>query len=98
MQEPLVDAPRLLAADGFAACPSPYLNLALRQLQRATNWTQVGDRLRAIHQICFDDTSVIPLWQLVDSMACRKELAGMVDRPVTTYQAIEKWSWNFAAP
>jgi ABC-type transport system substrate-binding protein len=96
MQEPLVDAPRLLAADGFAACPSPHLNLALRQLQRAISWNQAGERLRAVHQVCYDDTSVIPLWQLVDYAAYRQELAGLVDSPVTTYQAIEGWSLKFA--
>ena len=96
MQEPLVDAPRLLAADGFAGCPSPHLNLALRQLQRATSWNQAGDRLRAVHQICYDDTSVIPLWQLIDYLACRKELGGVVENPVRTYQAIEGWSLQFA--
>ncbi len=96
MQEPLIDAPRLLAADGLAGCPSPHLNLALRQLQQATSWKQAGDRLRAIHQICFDDASVLPLWQLVDHLAFRRELVGVKESPVTTYQGIEGWSLQYA--
>ena len=98
MQEPLVDAPRLLAADGLAGCTSPHLNLALRQLQRATSWKEAGDRLRAIHQICSDDASVIPLWQLVDHLAFRPELGGVSNNPVTTYQNIEGWSLQYANP
>jgi hypothetical protein len=96
ISEPLVEARRLLAVDGLAGCTSPHLNLALRQLDRATNWNEVSTRLRAIHQICFDDSSLIPLWQLVDHLVCRPGIGGMVARPVTTYQAIETWNLHSA--
>jgi hypothetical protein len=98
MEEPLVDAPHLLATEGFAACSSPHLNLALRQLQQATSWNQAGDRLRAVHQICFDDTSIIPLWQLIDHLASARELMGLVGHPVTTYQGVESWSLQYPSP
>jgi hypothetical protein len=98
LEEPLVDAPHLLATDGLAACSSPHLNLALRQLQRATNWNQAGDRLRAVHQICFDDTSVIPLWQLVDHLATARELTGLADQPITPYHGVENWTLQYVTP
>jgi ABC-type transport system substrate-binding protein len=92
MGEPLVDARRLLASDGFAECSSPHLNLALRQLGNVISWNDAGNRLRAIHQISYDDMSIIPLWQLNDHLARRKLVSGLVAQPVTTYQDVEAWN------
>jgi ABC-type transport system substrate-binding protein len=89
--EPLTDASRLLAADGFARCSSPYLNLALRQLEDSENWSQAGQRLRAVHQICFDDVSVLPLWQIADHFAYRSTIDGLGLQPVSLYQNVEQW-------
>ncbi len=89
--EPLVDARRLLATDGLVGSPSPHLNLALRQLERVDNWNRAGERLRVVHQLCFDDTTVVPLWQLVEHLVYRKGIQGMVPEPVSTYQNIEAW-------
>jgi hypothetical protein len=91
LQEPLVDARRILSYEGSAACISPYLNLSIRQLDQATNWIEAGQRLRAIHQNCFDDASVLPLWQLVDHFAYRPGIEGMVEHPVEIYQNVEQW-------
>ncbi len=91
MTEPLTDAYRLLALDGFARCPSAHLNLALRQLQQADSWTAAGQKLRTVHQLCFDDTSIVPLWQLADHFAFRKGIQGIPSDPLTTYQEIEQW-------
>lgn len=93
-REPLNEAPRFLAADGFAQCRSPYLNLALRQLNRAEDWQTTGQRLRAIHQVCFDDVSVLPLWQIVDHFVYRVGITGVNPEPVQLYQNIEKWRVN----
>ena len=92
MGEPLVDARRLLASDGFAACASPHLNLAIRRLDQLNKEADAPERLRVVHQICFDDMSVIPLWQIQDRLARRKIVEGVEQRPVATYQDIEKWS------
>ena len=89
--EPLVDARHLLATDGMVASPSPHLNLALRQLDRVDNWNRAGERLRVVHQLCFDDTTLIPLWQLIEHLVYRKGIQGIVAEPVTTYQNIEAW-------
>ena len=92
MGEPLVDARRLLASDGFAGCASPHLNLAIRRLDQLNKEADAPERLRVVHQICFDDMSVIPLWQIQDRLARRKIVEGVEQRPVATYQDIEKWS------
>ena len=89
--EPLTDASRLLSSSGFAKCSSPYLNLALRQLRAADNWNDAGTRLRAVHQICYDDVSILPLWQLADYYAHGPTVDGIGTQPVSLYQNVEQW-------
>lgn len=89
--EPLTDASRLLSSSGFAKCSSPYLNLALRQLRAADNWNDAGTRLRAVHQICYDDVSILPLWQIADYYAHGPTVAGIGTQPVSLYQNVEQW-------
>ncbi|MBN2024610.1 MAG: hypothetical protein JW809_17660 [Pirellulales bacterium] len=93
--EPVVDAPRLLDADGPSGGASAYMRLALRQLRQATDWQQVRPQLREIHRIAHFDAAVIPLWQLVDHFACHRSLSGAGGRPVSLYQNVEQWQ---AAP
>ena len=89
--DPLVAAKRLLAHDGFMACPSPHVNLALRQLERVIAWSEAGEKLRTIHQLTYEDCSLLPLWQLVDHMVARNGISGLPNEPITTYQSIESW-------
>lgn len=91
MPEPLMGASQLLSADGIAGGSSPHVQLALRQLEQVTNWNDAGERLRVIHQLVHDDTSVLPLWQMVEHLAHRKELQSVVAQPLTTYQDVEAW-------
>ncbi|MBN2473031.1 MAG: hypothetical protein JXB62_00385 [Pirellulales bacterium] len=91
MWEPLADARRLLGTHGMSAGCSAYMSLALRQLDRALDWQQVHDRLRAIHRIAHDDVAVVPLWQLPDYFAYHKSLSGVGSQPVLLYQNIEQW-------
>jgi ABC-type transport system substrate-binding protein len=91
MWEPLVDAHRLLGPEGLTGEPSPYMTLALRHLHEAETWAEVGRAMRKIHQTAYDETTVIPLWQMVDFCAAREEVEGMGDSPVTLYQNVESW-------
>jgi ABC-type transport system substrate-binding protein len=91
MPEPISGVQRLLATGGIAGNRSPYLQLALRQLGEVGSWNDVGARLQSVHQLAFDDTAVVPLWQLTDFLAHRRGLIGIAAQPMTTYQAIEAW-------
>ena len=91
MWEPLVDARRLLGQEGISGGASPYMSLALRQLEQATDWLQVGDKLRQIHRIAHQEVAVVPLWQLTDHFAYHQSLKGVGSRPVSLYQHVEKW-------
>ncbi|OHB66748.1 MAG: hypothetical protein A2V70_09980 [Planctomycetes bacterium RBG_13_63_9] len=96
--EPVVDARRLLGEDAVAAGCSPYMRLALRKLDQATNWREVSLALRHVHRVAHDDVAVIPLWQLVDYFAYRNSLQGIGTRPVTLYQHVERWQRTFRYP
>jgi tetratricopeptide (TPR) repeat protein len=89
--EPLTDARRLLGEDGLAGGCSPYMSLALRQLDEATDWTQVRQRLRKIHRLVHDETAVVPLWQLTDHFVHHQSLQGILSQPVSLYQHVEQW-------
>ncbi len=73
MWEPLVDARRVLGEEGMSGGCSPYMTLALRQLDEAVDWKQVRECLHAVHRISYDDAAIIPLWQLVEYFACHEQ-------------------------
>ena len=89
--EPLVDARRLLGNDGPAGGSSPYMDLALRQLEEAPDWPRVGKKLRQIHRIAHVEAAVVPLWQLTDHLAHHRTLQGIGETPVSLYQNVENW-------
>ena len=99
MWEPVVDARRLLDAGGIAGGSSVFMSQALRQLDQATDWTQVADRLRHIHWLAHREVSIVPLWQLTDHFAYHESLEGVGSEPVTLYQNVESWqpATHFAA-
>ncbi len=96
--EPLVDAPRLLGEDGMAAGCSPYMSLALRQLRMAAQWQQVSTILHRIDRIAHEEVAIVPLWQLTEHFAYRRNLRGIGTRPVSLYQNVEQWEIAFQYP
>ena len=93
--EPIVDAERLLGVDGAAPSDNAFVQLTLRQLERASNWQEARDRFRQLHRFLHEDVTVIPLWQTLDHYAHRRSLTRLGDGRVTLYQDVEQWQ---AAP
>ena len=91
MWEPAINARELLGAAGPTRGASSYMDLALRQLERASDWRQVRAKLRQIHRIAHNDVAVIPLWQMTDHFAHCRGLTGLGERPVLLYQNVEQW-------
>ncbi|MEX0713191.1 MAG: ABC transporter substrate-binding protein [Pirellulales bacterium] len=98
VDEPVVDARRLLGPDGILGGASPYMGLALRHVDQAANWKQASQRLQEIHRLAADDVAVIPLWQMIEHFAYRKSLEGIGSRPVLLYQFVERWRGKFQVP
>jgi peptide/nickel transport system substrate-binding protein len=89
--EPIVDASRLLGAEGLAPTSSPFIQLALRQIEAARNWQEARQRLLALHRLLHDDVTLLPLWQTIDHFAYRRTLQGIGPRRIRLYQDVEQW-------
>jgi ABC-type oligopeptide transport system substrate-binding subunit len=91
MWEPAVDVQRLLGPGGLAASRDPYIVMALESLQQAANWPDVRNALQRLHQLVHYQLPVLPLWQLSDWLAYRRQLIGVAARPYHVYQDLEQW-------
>lgn len=95
--EPLVDAEHLFGPGGLVSGNSPHVESALERLRLATDWNQARETLWELHALSADDAALIPLWQLTEHCAYRRELTGVGARPATLYQDVENWRTTPAA-
>ncbi len=96
--EPAVDARTLLDIDGPSRGCSPYMSLALRQLDQATDWRDTRAVLRRIHRIAHDDVAIVPLWQMQHYLAYRRHVDAIAQQPPTLYYNVEQWNPGFVYP
>ena len=89
--EPLIDARRVVGPEGFAAAPGAFINLALRRLDGAADWSIARRRLWNVHTTVHQDATVIPLWQMVNYYARRNKIRNLGNRPLTLYDNITQW-------
>jgi len=89
--EPIIDARRLLGPEGLAGSTDQLVGLGLRRIEEARNWKEVRDRLLDLHGIAHHELPVLPLWQLVESYAYRREILGIGRDIVSLYQNVDKW-------
>jgi ABC-type transport system substrate-binding protein len=98
VQEPLVDAARLLGPNGIVGEASAYMTHALVQLAKATNWQEARQILQRIHRLTADDVAIIPLWQMPEYFAYHRSLKGIDPSPVLLYQNVENWKASARVP
>lgn len=89
--EPVIDARRVLGPEGLAGSTDQLVGLGLRRLEEAKNWREVRDRLLDLHAITHHELPVLPLWQMVDSYAYRRQLIGVGSDIVSLYQNAGNW-------
>lgn len=89
--EPIIDARRLLGPNGLAGSTDQLVGLGLRRIEEARNWKEVRDRLLDLHGIAHNELPILPLWQLVESYAYRREIVGIGRGIVSLYQDVDKW-------
>ena len=89
--EPVIDARRVLGPEGLAKSSDQLVGLGLRRIEEAKNWREVRDGLVQLHAIAHHELPILPLWQMVDSYAYRRELIGMGSDIVSLYQNADNW-------
>jgi hypothetical protein len=92
--EPIVDARRVLGPEGLAKSADQFVGLGLRDVEAATNWREARERLQELHRTASSELPIIPLWQLVDAFAYRREVTGVGQEIVSLYQNVERWRLN----
>jgi len=83
--EPASGLDHLLGADGLGGGGSEVADWISR-LRAAKSPTEQAD-----DELIPEQTLLIPLWQLTDYVAYRRELHGIGQQPITLYQNVEQW-------
>ncbi len=91
MQEPVIDARRLLGVDGLARAASSYVTQALYHLDEAPGWREARQRIQRLHWLASNDNVVMPLFQVTEHYAYHSSILGVRSRPTSLYQSIETW-------
>ncbi len=91
MQEPLLDIFKVLGDHGLAPLVSASINLELQQIARVSKWSEAYQSLKTIHKHCNAEMAVIPLWQIVEHYAYRKNLKNTGNQLSSLYQNVDRW-------
>jgi hypothetical protein len=89
--EPIFDMARLFGAEGLIPPTSSHIRLAVQSAQRSATWGQASDRLHQLHRLLHEDLTVLPLWQLPEYYAYRKNLQGIEPKLIALYQDVDRW-------
>jgi hypothetical protein len=98
LDEPLLDARRLLGSEGPMGICTAYMQSALDDVDRATGWKEAAAALEVVHRVAYDDTAIVPLWQLTEHLAYHRSLEGVGAKPATLYQNVERWKASVRLP
>jgi len=92
--EPATDAERLFGIGGPAESDNQFIVHALGQLNVATNWKEVRQGCQDLHALVAAHLPILPLWQVGESFAYRKEATGIAKKPTGLYQDVNKWRYQ----
>jgi len=96
LEEPLLELWPLLANDSsldmnrLAMFPD-WMRQELINLDYASSFQDAQSRLFTIHNHIAAEAFLIPLWEVDDFAVWRKTILGTPDRPLSTYQNVERW-------
>ena len=97
VEEPIVDAMRMLGRNGFADQISAPVEQSLRGLVTSQTWQGACNSLRNIHRQIAVDLSVIPLYQVKEHFAFRDNVYDVGRDLVHLYQYVDRWKVETAA-
>lgn len=91
IEEPLVDARKLIGSSGVATNVSAPIEQTLRRLDYARSWRQACADLRRLHRQVRVDLSIIPLWQVTEFYAFRNSTRNLGRELIHLYQNVDRW-------
>ncbi len=91
MQEPLVDARRIFGQNGLVKEVSASVEHALDRIDRVRNWQAAGSALRNLHEKVYNETTILPLWQVPQYYAFRNDIRNIGFDLNSLYQNVEEW-------
>lgn len=91
IEEPLTDATRIMGTHGIAKDVSSPVDQSLQKLGYAESWQDASRTLRRIHRQVSNDLSVIPMYQIQEHFAYRKNVYGLGRDLIHLYQNIRRW-------
>lgn len=91
IEEPLIDATRLMGPAGLAKTVSAPVESTLQKLGYSVTWQGASRLLRLTHRQISNDLSVIPLYQIKEHYAFRKNVYGLGRNLIHLYQNVERW-------
>ncbi len=92
--EPATDAERLFGIGGPAESNNQFVVYALGQLSIARNWREVRQGCHDLHSVVAAHLPVLPLWQVRETFAHRREAFGVAKKPTSLYQDVQKWRFQ----
>ncbi len=91
IEEPLTDIEKILGEHGFAKTVSAPIEQSLQNLSYSKSWQESCSLLRQIHRQVANDVAILPLWQLTEFFAYRKNVREIGRDVVHLYENIERW-------
>ena len=91
IEEPVVDAIRMLGPTGFTDNISAPVEQSLRKLVTSQTWQGASQALRNIHRQIAVDLSVIPLYQVQEHFAYRDNVYNIGRNLIHLYQYVDRW-------
>ena len=91
INEPLTDIEKLFGAAGIAKQISPPVRQLSQKVGYATSWQLASRQLRQIHRQSLNGLSVVPLFQVQEYFAYRKNVTNIGRNLVSLYENIDQW-------
>ncbi|MFO0528542.1 MAG: ABC transporter substrate-binding protein, partial [Planctomycetota bacterium] len=91
MAEPLADAEFLFGKKGLVKQTNAAIEQITRDSSISTSWRTASNSLRNLHRQVNNDMSVLPLWQMREFYAHRRNVRNVGRELIFIYQNIERW-------
>jgi len=91
MQEPLVDARRIFGQTGLVKEINASVEHSLDRIDRVRNWQTAGAALRNLHEKVYNESTILPLWQVPQYYAFRSSVRNVGFDINSLYQNVDQW-------